>query len=126
MVGLSSAGEAAVLNAITTSVFVSLHTADPNPTPPGTFVSTEVSGGAYARLSAAFTQSGADPTVAANSGILTFPTATASWGTVSHFALWTALTGGTFLGAGALLTPKAVNSGDVARFAAGALTVTAQ
>ena len=122
MVGLSPAGEAAILTPLTTTAYVSLHTADP-----GTTGTSEVSGGAYARQGpVAFTNAGNEPTVASNSAILTYPTATANWGTVGWFGIWTAASGGTFQGSGALTTPQAVNSGDTARFAAGSLTITAQ
>ena len=122
MTGLSSGGEAAVLTPLTTTAYVSLHTADPGNT--GT---SEISGGAYARQGPiTFTSAGANPTVASNSAIITYPAASASWGTVGWFGIWTAASGGTFQGSGALTTPKAVNSGDTARFAANALTITAQ
>ena len=122
MTGLSSSGEAAVLTPLTTTVYVSLHTADP-----GNTGASEISGGGYARQGPiTFANAGSNPTVASNSAILTYPAATASWGTVSYFGIWTAASGGTFQGSGAVTTPKAVNSGDTARFAANALTITAQ
>ena len=122
MVGLSPAGEGAVLTPLTTTAYVSLHTADP-----GTTGTSEVSGGAYARQGpVAFANAGNEPTVASNSAILTFPAATASWGTIGWFGIWTAATAGTFQGSGALTSAKPINSGDTARFLAGALTITAQ
>ena len=122
MTGLSSSGEAAVLTPLATTAYVSLHTADP-----GNTGASEVTGGAYARQGPiTFTSAGSNPTVASNSAILTYPAATAAWGTIGFFGIWTAASGGTFQGSGALTTPKAVNSGDTARFAAGALTITAQ
>ena len=122
MVGLSSAGETAVLGPLTTSAYVSLHTADP-----GATGASEVVGGAYARQGPiAFTEAGNNPTVASNSAILTFPPATAAWGMISYFGLWTAASGGTFQGSGALTTAGPVNNGDTARFLAGSLTITAQ
>ena len=122
MTGLSPAGEAAVLTPLTTTAYVSLHTADP-----GTTGGSEVSGGAYARQGPiAFTNAGSEPTVASNTSILTYPAATATWGTIGWFGIWTAATGPTFQGSGALTTPKPINSGDTARFLAGALTLTAQ
>ena len=122
MTGLSSQGELEVLIPLTTNAYVSLHTADPLD-----LGGSEVSGGAYARQGpVAFTDAGANPTVASNSAIVTFPAATAIWGTVTHFGLWDAKTGGVFRGSGAVLTPKTVGAGDTARFATGALTVTAQ
>lgn len=122
MVGLSPYGETAVLTPLTTTVYVSLHTADP-----GTTGANEISGNAYARQGpVAFTNAGNEPTIASNSAIVTYPAATAAWGTITHFGDWDAATGGNFRGSGAVATPKAVNSGDTARFAAGAITITAQ
>jgi hypothetical protein len=121
MTGLSSSGETAVLSPLTTSAYVSLHTADP-----GDSGANEISGGAYARQGAVtFSNAGNNPTVASNSAIVTFPVATGAWGTITHFGVWSAATAGTFRGSGAVATPKAVNNGDTARFAAGALTITA-
>ena len=121
MTGLSSGGEAAVLTPLTTTAYVSLHTSDP-----GNAGASEVSGAHYARVGAvAFTNAGNNPTVASNTAIVTFPAATGSWGTVSHFGVWSAATAGTFFGSGALVTPKPVGNGDTARFLAGALTITA-
>lgn len=122
MTGLSSKGEILVLAALDTTAYVSLHTADP-----GDSGASEISGGAYARQGpAAFANAGANPTVASNSAIITFPVATGDWGTVSHFGVWDAVSAGNFRGSGAVATPKAVGTGDTARFAAGALTITAQ
>jgi hypothetical protein len=122
MTGLSSKGETAVLVPLTTTCYVSLHTADPVDT--GT---NEVSGAAYARIGpVVFANAGNNPTVASNSAIVTYAAATGSWGTVSHFGVWDAVTGGNFLGSGALAIPKAVGNGDTARFLANALTITAQ
>ena len=122
MVGLSSGGESAVLTPLTTTAYVSLHTADPLDAG-----GSEVTGGAYARQGPiTFANAGNNPTVSSNSSIITFPAATANWGTVTHFGIWSAVTAGTFRGSGAVTTPKAVNNGDTARFAANALTITAQ
>ena len=122
MSGLSSAGETAVLAAITTAAYVSLHSGDPGDTG-----ASEITGGAYARQGpVTFTNSGANPTVAANSAIVTYPVATAAWGLVTFFGLWTAASGGTYQGSGAVIPSKTINSGDQARFQTGSLTVTAQ
>src|SRR4249919_2863310 len=108
MPGLSPAGETAILTPLTTTAYVSLHTSDP-----GTTGTSEVSGGSYARQGpVAFTNAGNEPTVASNSAILTYPAATAAWGTIGWFGIWTALSGGTFQGSGALTAAKAINSGD--------------
>lgn len=124
MVGLSGKGETAVLAPLTTTAYVSLHTGDPGDTG-----LNEIVGLGYARLGpATFSNTGSNPTVSANTTILTFAAATGAWGTVSHFGIWDAggVGAGNFRGSGALATPKAVNSGDTARFVVGALTITAQ
>jgi hypothetical protein len=120
MTGLASSGETAVITALTGSPYVSLHTGDPG----NTTGVNEVTGGSYARVGPiTFSNAGANPTVASNSSILTFPTATASWGTVTFFGLWSASSGGTYYGSGTL-TSTPVNNGDTARFPANALTIT--
>jgi hypothetical protein len=120
MVGLSSIGEADVLVPLTSNVFVSLHLADP-----GNTGANEVVGGAYARQGPVpFTNAGFNPTVASNNAILTYPVATANYGTINFFGLWTAASGGNFLGSGPVGFPIPINQGDSARFYANTLTVT--
>ena len=120
---LAAGGETRALNGLLAApVFVSLHTANPGNTG-ASEIST--SGTGYARQSATFTNSGNNPTTAANTGVVTYPEATSSWGTVTHFGLWTAATGGTFLGYSSLTAFKAIAAGDAARWNAGNLTVTA-
>jgi len=122
MVGLSSYGEGQVIAPLTTNAYVSLHTADPLDAG-----GSEVTGGAYARQGpTGFSSAGNNPTVASNSSTVTYTMASASWGTVTHFGVWDASSGGNFRGSGVLATPKTVNSGDTARFLAGTLTITAQ
>ena len=100
----------------------------------------EVSGGAYARVRIAAsntewsaTQS-STTTLAASSGIsgttyninaITFPVPTgADWGVIKAFGLFDAATGGNMLFYGNLTTPKTVNNGDAApTFSASALSI---
>lgn len=117
---LAATGESTVLTALLAGRYVSLHTGDP-----GTTGANEVSGGSYARQAATFTQSGSNPTVASNNGTIQYPTATAAWGTVTHFGLWTAASGGNYLGGGAVTTPKSIDTDDIARWEATKLSVTA-
>jgi hypothetical protein len=103
------------------TVYVGLFTAAPTDAGGG----TEVSGGSYARKSTA----GADWNAAAsgsssNANAITFVTATASWGTVTHFGLFDAASAGNLLRWAALTTSKTIGSGDTASFAAGTLVVT--
>ena len=115
---LSSAGEASVLNSFLAGRFVSLHTFDP-----GDAGGSEVVGGSYVRQPATFANTGANPTVAANTGLIQFPVATALWGTITHFGIWGAASGGSFLAYNSVVTPKIVDVDDVARWDVGKLTV---
>jgi hypothetical protein len=120
MVGLSSIGEARVIAPLITNVWVSLHTLDP-----ANNGGSEVVGGGYVRQGPVpFLSSGFNPTIASNNAILTYPAATANWGTVNFFGLWDALSAGNFLGSGAITLPIPIQSGDTARFYANTLTVT--
>jgi len=87
----------------------------------------EVSGGSYARV----TTSGATWNAAAsgavdNASAIVFPTATASWGTVTHVALLDSATlgAGNIIGWADLTASKTVGSGDTLQFNAGALDIT--
>lgn len=117
--GLSSNGENTVLDALLTGRFLSLHTGDPG----DTGASEVASANAYARQAATFSKSGANPTIAANSVLIQFPTATGDWGTVSYFGLWSAASAGTFLGGWPVTTPKAIGADDTARWEVGKLKI---
>lgn len=103
------------------TIYVALSTADP--TDDGTGLA-EPSGNGYARV----TTAAGDWNIATgglidNANAITFPQATGSWGTVSHFALFDASSGGNMLAHGSLGTPQAIVSGNTPSFAAGALDV---
>ena len=100
-----------------TTVYLGLHTADPTDAGTG----TEVSGNAYARQSVAFTISA---NAASNTSAIEFPTATGSWGTISHVGVWDNLTSGNLLFHGQLTNSKTIASGDVFRVPAGDLDIT--
>jgi len=100
------------------TVYVSLWTSDPTDAGSG----TEVSGGSYARTSVTF---GAPSNGAStNSADVTFPTATASWGTVGWIGINDASTAGNLLYHTALDTAKAIDSGDIFKISTGNLSVT--
>ena len=100
------------------TVYVSLWTSDPTDAGSG----TEVSGGSYARTAVTFgAPSGG---VTTNNADVTFPTATASWGTVGWIGINDALTSGNLLYHTALDTAKAIDSGDIFKIASGNLSVT--
>lgn len=101
---------------------------------------TEVSGGSYARVSYARslanwagTQSAGSTSassgtggVTSNNNAISFPTPSAGWGTVTHFFIADASTGGNSIICQALTTSKTINSGDTVSFPAAAITVTFQ
>jgi hypothetical protein len=100
------------------TVYVSLWTSDPTDAGSG----TEVSGGSYARTAVTF----AAPSngVTTNSADVTFPTATASWGTVGWIGINDAATSGNLLYHTALDTAKTIDSGDIFKISTGNLSVT--
>jgi hypothetical protein len=104
---------------------VALFTAAPSDSGGG----TEVSGGSYARvdvppLDANWSAPNSTGGATANVSAITFPTATADWGTVTHVGIFDATSGGNLLFHGALTASKTVTNGDTFSFAAGALSVT--
>ena len=100
------------------TVYVSLYTSDPTDADSG----TEVSGGSYART--AVTMGAPSNGVSTNSADVTFPTCTASWGTVSHIGIHDASTGGNLLFHTPLDTSKTIDSGDIFKITSGNLSVT--
>ena len=100
------------------TVYVSLYTSDPTDADSG----TEVSGGSYART--AVTMGAPSNGVSTNSADVTFPTATAGWGTVSHIGIHDASTSGNLLFHTPLDTSKTIDSGDIFKITTGNLSVT--
>ena len=117
-------------------LYVGLLTAAPSDSGGG----TEVSGGSYARVKAAAgasqaltdwkstqndslasTGTGGNTT---NTNAVNFPTPSATWGTVTHFGIYDALTGGNLLFWGALTIAKTINQSDTVTFPAGSLSIT--
>lgn len=139
MASLTDVGEKAILNYLFrntsigldgTNVWVALFTTTPTDSTTG----TEVTGGSYARTAVVRTgagwdaASGASPGTTQNTAAITFPTATADWGTVTGFGITIssagALSTDLFLW-GALGASKTVSNGDTASYATGTLSVTA-
>lgn len=85
---------------------------------------TEVTGGSYARQLAGL--SAASGGASSNAADITFPTATANWGTVTHIALLDAVTAGNMLMHSSLDASKTVNDGDTFKINAGDLDLTVQ
>lgn len=108
-----------------TTIAVALFTAAPSDSGGG----TEVTGGSYARVSV----NPLDANWAATSGTngqtsnvaaINFGTASASWGTVTHFGIYDATSGGNLLIWGALTASKTVGSGDAFQIPASSLVIT--
>ena len=102
------------------TLYVGLHTSTSTDSAAG----TEVSGGSYARQTAAFTVSGTSPTEATTGSAIEFPAATASWGTVTYAGIYDAASGGNLLAYAALTSSKTIEPGDVFRVPAGDLDIT--
>ena len=114
--------------------YVALFTAAPSDAGGG----TEVTGGSYARASFSASLAnwsgtqGAGTTAASsgtggassNNAVISFPTPSAGWGTVTHFALMDASTSGNMWIQKALTASKTINSGDTVRFDANTMTLT--
>jgi hypothetical protein len=83
----------------------------------------EVVGGSYARPLATGIWTSSTTGAIMNSAAIVFPTATANWGNITHFALFDHVTTGNMLGYGTLGTSKNVTTNDVVQFATGALTI---
>lgn len=108
------------------TLWVGLSTADPTDDASGL---AEPSGNGYAR---AATVNSTNLWAAAASGVkrnaaaIAFPTATGSWGNVSHFALWRAATStgiDAMVGKGSLGLAKNVTNGDTPQFGVGSLSI---
>jgi hypothetical protein len=82
---------------------------------------TELSGSAYARQSVAFTTSG---NTTSNNAAVEFPTASGSWGTVTHVGVYDASTSGNLMAYATLSSSKAIDTGDVFRVPSGDLDIT--
>lgn len=106
------------------TVYVALSTADPLDTGAGM---AEPSGFAYARQPVTNNLTNwpaAAGGAKANANLVAFPEATGSWGTITHFAIFDAITSGNMLMHGSLTVAKAIASGDVLQFPATSIAVT--
>ena len=108
------------------TLYIALFTAAPSDSGGG----TEVTGGSYARVSVTnYTTnfpnaSGTSPTSKANGTTITFPTATANWGTVVAFGIFDASSSGNLIAWADLTSNKTIGSGDTASLAVSSLAIT--
>lgn len=103
------------------TVYVALFTANPTDAGGG----TEVTGGSYARVAVTNNATNWPAAVAgakSNGTVITFPTASASWGTVTGVAIMDAVSAGNMLMWSDLTVAKPVGSGDTFSFPIGQLT----
>ena len=97
--------------------YIGLFTAAPGETGGG----TEVSGNGYTRKSITFATSGA---TTSNNAAVEFPTATGTWGTITHVGIFDAASSGNLMVYATLTASKTVASGDVFRVPSGDLDIT--
>ena len=100
-----------------TAWYLGLFTAAPGEAGGG----TELSGSGYARQSITFTVSGNN---ASNNAAIEFPTASGSWGTITHVAVFDASTSGNMIAYASLTASKTIDTGDVLRVPTGDLDIT--
>ena len=100
-----------------TAWYIGLFTSDPGEAQGG----TEVSGGSYVREAVTFSVTG---DTATNTAAIEWPVATASWGTITHIAVYDASTSGNQIAYAALTNSKTIATGDVLRVPAGDLDIT--
>lgn len=100
-----------------TTWYIGLFTSDPTDAGTG----AEVSGNGYTRKAVTFSVTG---NTATNTASIEFDAATASWGTVTHVAVFDASTSGNMIVHSALTTSKAVSTGDILRVPTGDLDIT--
>ena len=108
------------------TIYVGLWTAALTDASTGSTAS-EVSGGSYARVAVtnnATNFPAASAGAKSNGTAVTFPAATASWGTVTHVGLLDAATTGNMLAWADLTTSKTISDGDTASFAVGDIDFT--
>lgn len=108
-----------------TSLYVSLHTADPGEG--GDQTTNEATYGAYARVAVARNSGGwtVSGNAVTNTAAIVFPECTSGSNTITHFGVGVASSGaGQLLYSGALTASLAVSTGIEPQFAAGDLDIT--
>lgn len=107
-------------------VFIGLSTS--TPTDAGANVTEPAGSDGYARVDVegAWTETGAGTRIFDNDATISWgPAVNNNWGTITHVVFYTALTGGTYLGAIALTSSQAINIGGTAQAAAAAIQLDA-
>lgn len=102
------------------TLYLAVSTADPTDAGTGT---AEPVGNAYARVATVAADWTRSVSTISNATQLSFPEATGTWGTLTHFALYDAATGGNMIAHAALGTAKAIAANETLRFPIGNITV---
>lgn len=131
MGSLSNYGENAILNHLTAqtayspaaTLYLALATADPTDAATGASMNEVADSGSYARTAISF--GAAASRRVTQSGTVTFPAATGSWGTVTHWAIVDSAThgAGNVLAHGAFNASQAIVSGNTPSVASGQVYV---
>ncbi len=104
---------------VPSNIYIALFVGDPTDAGTG---GAEVSGGSYARV-VMNSWDAASSRATENTNQINYTEATASWGTVTHFAIYDAITGGNFLAHGDLTSSKAIGTGDNVYFVVGDIDI---
>lgn len=103
------------------TLYVAVSTADPLDSGAN---AAEPVGNGYTRITTAPSDWSRTADQVSNANQLAFPEATGTWGTLTHFMVYDAATGGNMVFHGALTTSKAIAANETLRFPAGNLTFT--
>lgn len=101
------------------TIYVALSTVDPTDDASGI---AEPVGNGYARIAHSSWDAAASR-LTENTGTVTFPQASGAWGTISHYAIYDALTNGNMLAHGSLSVSKSVVNGNTPSIADGEIEV---
>jgi len=116
MAGLSTSSEEILLDALLAlnPDYVALFTSDPMDDSTG----LEVTGASYARQAITFVRTNSD---ISNTNTITFAESTEPWGTVTHAAVFDAVTGGVQLFHDPLTNTKSIGIGETMTFPIGSV-----
>lgn len=107
------------------TLYIALSTADPTDSggsiaePADTYARQAVTNNATEWPAA----TGTTPTLKDHANAVIFPTATASWGTITHYAIFDAVSGGNMLAHATLDSSVVIGNGDTFVFAAGNIKI---
>lgn len=108
--------------AIPSTLYVGLSTTTPSVSGSGV---AEPSGGSYSRVALSNLSTPSNGTVK-TTGDIAFPESSADWGTITHYVIYDALTGGHLLAYESLDKARVVQSDTQCRFSKGNISITLQ